>query len=82
VNKGGQWGVADVVRVWLTGGTGRNGAQGSEAGRQRALTGGPGSIVPAGSVLNLLKIFKHIQRYLNSSKVWLGQKIPSLAPKI
>jgi hypothetical protein len=57
----------------------------SGAARRGALTGGPGSTVPVGSVLNsVLNRFKNIQRFKriqNSSKFWVIQKLPSLAPK-
>jgi hypothetical protein len=51
-NRRGRQGTDDVVRARLTGG----------AARQWALTSGPSSTVPAGSVLNsVLNRFKHIQ---------------------
>jgi hypothetical protein len=62
------------------------GAGGSErergSGGVRALTGGPGSIVPPGSVLNRFKQFKTVQTDLNLLKLWPTQKVPSRTPKI
>jgi hypothetical protein len=54
----------------------------SGAVRRLALTGGPGSAVPAGSVLNRFKYIQRFKRIQNSFKLWLIQKVHSCALKI
>jgi hypothetical protein len=47
-----------------------------------ALTGGPSSTVPVGSVLNRLKNIQTVQMKFEFIQIWQVQKIPSLASKI